>query len=401
MAGELTFKGYVRSDGGVGVRNRLLIIGVDECIDGVCRAVAADYGAEAAVLTNFVTCMLGGNEELVHNLIGVGKNPNVGGVLVVAMGCGSILPEDIAAGIAESGKPCRAMRVIDQGGSRRAIAHGKALAKELHGLMSRDKRTDAPVSKLIVGVKCGGSDASSGLASNPVAGYAADKLLAAGGTVIGGEIIELIGGEKFMLERCVSPAIRDKLDRIIKAEEARWSVPGVETEIMSVGNSVGGITTIEEKTLGALHKYGTHPVEGVLEFNKHGIERPGKPGFYLSEASHLCGAAGTHFAAMGAQMIMWTSGGAGFDNQIVPAIRISGNPVLFTEDQDIDARAIMEGRATSAEIGEELFARLLEVAGGSPTNIEGLAYSYSSIYQKDQRLEKYLNSCKCPELAAR
>ncbi len=401
MAGEITFKGYVRPDGSVGVRNRLLIIGVDECVDGVCRAVAADCGEEAAVLINFVTCMLGGNEELVHNLTGVGKNPNIGAVLVVAMGCGSILPEDIAATIAESGKPCRTMRVMDQGGSRRAIARGKALAEELHEIMSRDRRTDAPIAKLIVGVKCGGSDASSGLASNPVAGYAADKLLEAGATVIGGEIIELIGGEKFMLERCASPAVRDKLARIIKAEEARWSVPGVETEIMSVGNSVGGLTTIEEKTLGALHKYGTHQVEDVLKFSKAGIERPVKPGFYLSEASHLCGAAGTHFAAMGAQMIMWTSGGAGFDNQIVPVVRISGNPALFTEDQDIDARGIMEGRSTCAEIGERLFARLLEVAGGAPTNIEGLAYSYSSIYQKDQRLEKYLEKCACTELAGR
>ena len=161
MAGEITFKGYVRPDGSVGVRNRLLIIGVDECVDGVCRAVAADCGEEAAVLINFVTCMLGGNEELVHNLTGVGKNPNIGAVLVVAMGCGSILPEDIAATIAESGKPCRTMRVMDQGGSRRAIARGKALAEELHEIMSRDRRTDAPIAKLIVGVKCGGSDASS------------------------------------------------------------------------------------------------------------------------------------------------------------------------------------------------------------------------------------------------
>ena len=102
---------------------------------------------------------------------------------------------------------------------------------------------------------------------------------------------------------------------------------------------------------------------------------------------------------MGAHMIMWTSGGAGFDNQIVPAVRISGNPELFTEDQDIDARAIMEGRATSAEIGEKLFTRLLEVAGGAATNIEGLAYSYASIYQKDQRLEKYLESGACPEMS--
>lgn len=392
----ITFKGYLRPDGSVGVRNRLLIIGVDECVDGACRAIAADFGEAAVVLTNFVTCMLGGNEELVHNLINVGKNPNIGAALVLSMGCGSISPEEIAAAVGESGKPVRAFRLMSQGGSAKAIAHGRNLAGELFAEMRRAERADAPISKLVVGVKCGGSDASSGLASNPVAGYAADKIIAAGGTVIGGELIELVGGEEFMLDRCVSPAVREKLRRLIRAEEARWSVPGVEVEIMSVGNSVGGLSTIEEKTLGALHKYGSHPVLDVLEFTKDGLEQPARPGFYLSEASHLCGAAGTHFAALGCQIIMWTSGGAGFNNQIVPVIRISGNPELFTEDQDIDARGIMRGTATSAEIGEQLFSRILEVAGGSPSRIEGVGYSYAGIYQKDQRLEHYLASeCGC------
>lgn len=385
----MKFNGYVRPDGAVGIRNKILIVAVDECADGICRAIAKDFD-EAVVVTNFVTCMMAGNEELLHNIVGVGKNPNVAGVLVIAMGCGSIDPEVVAAPIRETGKPSHSMRVIDLGGTRKAIEHGKALAGEIAEYAAKCERTEVPLSKLILGVKCGGSDASSGLASNPVVGHAADKVLDNGGTVIGGEVIEFIGGEKYLLERCRTPEIREKLDRIIKAEEKRWSIPGAEVEIMSVGNSVGGLTTIEEKTLGALHKFGSHPVDGVLEASRHGIERPEEAGLYLAEVSHLCGASAINFAAMGAQCIVWTSGGAGFNNAIIPVIRVSGNAELFTEDQDIDARAIMRGEATSSEVGDELFDKVLEVANGESTAIEGVGYAYCSIYQKDQRLESCL-----------
>jgi altronate dehydratase large subunit len=386
-----TFRGYTRPDGSVGIRNRLLVIGVDECVDGVCRALAE--GHDAAVLTNHHTCMYAGNEEIVLNMVGVGKNPNVGAVIVVAMGCGSIAPGHVASEIAASGKPVEVLNVIGGGGTRRSIADGRQTAQAMAAKLKSQQRREAPISKLVVGVKCGGSDASSGLASNPVAGSGVDWVVEQGGTAVGGEIIELVGGEKYMLERCVSDEVRRKLDRLIRAEEARWSVSGVETEIMSVGNSVGGITTIEEKTLGALYKYGSHQIQDVLEFNKNKMECPTGPGLYLSESSHLCGAAGTHFAAMGCQLVLWTSGGAGYDTSLVPVVRISGNPKLFNEDQDIDARGIMNGTATHAEVAGALVNKILRVADGEPTNIEGVGYSYSSIYQKDQRLEHYLRSC--------
>ncbi|SIN74835.1 UxaA family hydrolase [Halodesulfovibrio marinisediminis] len=389
----MKFNGYIRPDGSVGIRNSLLIVGVDECCDGICRAIAKDHD-NAIVITNFVTCMQAGNEELLHNIIGVGKNPNIAGVLVVAMGCGSINPEIVAKPIRETGKASLSMRVMDLGGTRKAIEHGRSLAQQLSEEAAKCERTTVPLSKLTVGVKCGGSDASSGLASNPVVGFAADKIIDNGGTVIGGEVIEFIGGEKYLLERCRNDEVRTKLDRIMKAEEKRWSIPGADVEIMSIGNSVGGLTTIEEKTLGALHKFGTHPVEGVLEADRNGIETPDKPGLYLGEVTHLCGASAINFAAMGAQCILWTSGGSGFNNAIVPVIRISGNAELFTEDQDIDARAIMRGEATSDEVGEQLFAKVIEVANGAETAVEGLGYAYCSIYQKDQRLEGCLGLLK-------
>jgi altronate dehydratase large subunit len=385
----MIFNGYLRPDGKVGIRNKILIIAVDECADGICRAIAQDFN-DAVVVTNFVTCMMAGNEELLHNIVGVGKNPNVAGVVVVAMGCGSIDPELVAAPIRDTGKPSYSLKAIEQGGTRKAIEYGKRLATKVSEFAATCERVETPLSELTVGVKCGGSDASSGLASNPTVGVAVDKIIEAGGTVIGGEIIELIGGEKYLLDRCSTPEIREKLCRIIKAEEKRWSIPGADVEIMSVGNSVGGLTTIEEKTLGALHKFGTHPVEGVLEASRHGIETPTEPGLHLAEVTHLCGASAINFAAMGAQCVVWTSGGSGFNNEIIPVIRVSGNSDLFTEDQDIDARSIMRGEATSQEIGQKLFNKIIKTANGSPTAVEGIGYSYCSIYQKDQRIESCL-----------
>lgn len=389
----MNFNGYIRPDGSVGIRNSILIVAVDECCDGICRAIAKDYD-NAVVVTNFVTCMQAGNEELLHNIIGVGKNPNIANVLVVAMGCGSINPEIVAKPIRDTGKTSLSMRVMDLGGTRKAIEHGRTLIAELAEEADKCERTEVPLSKLTVGVKCGGSDASSGLASNPVVGTAVDKLVDNGGTVIGGEVIEFIGGEKYLLDRCRNDEVRAKLDRIIKAEEKRWSIPGADVEIMSIGNSVGGLTTIEEKTLGALHKFGTHSIQGVLEANKDGIERPEEAGLYLAEVTHLCGASAINFAAMGANCILWTSGGSGFNNAIVPVIRISGNDELFTDDQDIDARAIMRGEATSTEIGSQLFDKVLEVANGKETAVEGFGYAYCSIYQKEQRLEACLGLLK-------
>ncbi|VFQ43095.1 UxaA family hydrolase [Desulfoluna butyratoxydans] len=386
-----TFNGYQRADGSVGIRNKLLIAAVDECADGVCRAIARSI-PEAVVITNVVTCMMAGNEELLANIIGCGNNPNVGAVLVVAMGCGSIDPEVVAGPVRATGKPVDTLKIMACGGSKKAIAAGTTKAKSLEAALASTPEVEADLSRLVVGVKCGGSDTSSGLASNPTVGVAVDHMVDQGATVIGGELIELIGGEPYLTKRMADPAVKKTFLELVAAEEKRWNIPGAEVEIMSVGNSTGGLTTIEEKTLGAISKFGSRQVVGVLKAGPEGIERPdpGKPGLYISEATHLCGASAVNFAAMGCQLILWTSGGAGFNNPMVPVIRVSGNPELITEDQDIDATPIMRGEATSREIGAKLIQTICEVACGAPTAIEEVASSFMSIYQKEQRLESCL-----------
>lgn len=385
-----TFKGFARPDGSVGIRNHVLIMAVDECAEGIARAIA-DKISNAVVVTNYNTCMYGGNEEMINTMTQSGINPNVAGALVLAMGCGSIDPEIVSAPIRATGRPAYSLTCVKQKGTRATIQEGLELAKQLEAYAAGVERVDTPVSELIVGVKCGGSDTSSGIASNPSVGRAVDMMVEDGMTVVAGELIELIGCEDILRERAVSEEVADKIVRLIEEEEKRWHIEGADVETMSIGNSVGGLTTLEEKSLGALHKTGTCAIQDVLQINSSGHLKPTKPGMYLSEVTHLCGGAGMHFAALGAHMVLWTTGGAGFNNAIVPVIRVSGNQHLINEDIDIDATGIMRAEEGIDSVANRIVDKVNAVANGEQTNIEEIGYAYCSLYQKDQRLERLLS----------
>ena len=151
---------------------------------------------------------------------------------------------------------------------------------------------------------------------------------------------------------------------------------------MSIGNSVGGLTTLEEKALGALHKTGTRPIQDVLRINAKMTERPTTPGMYLSETTHLCGGSGMHFASLGAQVILWTTGGAGFNNPIVPVIRVSGNAAQITEDIDVDVSGIMKGTDSIHSCADRIIHTLENVVQGEATAIEDIGFAYCTLYQK-------------------
>lgn len=390
----MNFKGYLRPDGTVGIRNRLLIIAVDECCDGIAREIAK-ANEEAVVLTNSYTCMLGGNEETLNQMIATAKNPNVYGALVIAMGCGSIVPSMVVEQIKESGKHAEYFVCQDLGGTRNSIEKGKEILRKMAEKADGLEREKFPMNKLVVGIKCGGSDTSSGIASNPSVGAAADKLIEMGGICIGGELFELQGCQKELDARAVSAEVSQKIERLIENERKRWSVEGTDVETMSIGNSIGGLTTIEEKSLGALHKFGTKDIIDILEINDKVVELPEKSGFYLSEATMLCGGAGVNFASYGAHMILWTSGAAGFENPIVPVIRVSGNEELINDDIDIDATGIMNGNETLDSVSGRIIEKLSAVAGGSKTQLEGIGSSTLTLYQKDQRLDTLLEIRGC------
>lgn len=385
------FQGYKRPNGQVGIRNHILILAIDECAEGIAQSIKQKV-SECVVVTNHYTCMYGGNEEMVNTMIGAALNPNVAGVLVLNMGCGSIDPALIIEPIKQADKTVFNLSIIKSKGTRQTINEGIQLANELASIASKVIPEPTPVSELVIGIKCGGSDTSSGIASNPAVGNATDQLVDFGATCIAGELIELITCEEILRDRAVSEKVADKIERLIMEEERRWHIEGTDVETMSIGNSVGGLTTLEEKALGALHKTGTRPIQDVLEINPQGIQKPTNPGFYLSEATHLCGGSGMHFAALGAQVILWTTGGAGFNNPIVPVIRVSGNAAQITEDIDVDVSGIMSAEQSVVEGGTAVIECLSKVVQGEKTAIEDVGFAFCSLYQKDQRLEKLI--CK-------
>jgi len=386
----MNFKGYLRPDGSVGIRNRFLIVSVDECCDGIARAIAKS-SEDAVVLTNAYTCMLGGNEETLNQMIANAENPNVAAVLVLAMGCGSILPSQVTEPLKATGKPVEALVCQVEGGTRNTVKAGTSILNDFETYAETLKREEFPASKLIVGIKCGGSDTSSGIASNPSVGLAADKLIDLGGACIGGELFELQGCQDELRERTTSDQTYAKIERLIENERRRWSVEGTDVETMSIGNSIGGLTTIEEKSLGAMHKFGSKEIVDILEINDKIVEKPTKSGFYLSEATMLCGGSGVNYASYGAHMILWTSGAAGFENPLVPVIRVSGNEDLINDDIDVDATGIMNGKESLETVADRIISKLSVVASGGATQIEGLGGSTLTLYQKDQRLDTLLN----------
>ena len=388
----MKFMGYKRPNGTVGIRNRILIIAVDECCDGIAKNIAKN-NENAVVLTNWYTCMLGGNEETFNQMVANAQNPNVASVLVIAMGCGSILPSQITNLITD--KPVESFVVQEVGGTKKSIETGRKIINEMQTSIDQLKRVSCEMSDLVVGIKCGGSDTSSGIASNPSVGAAADKLIDLGGICIGGELFELQGCEEPLRKRAVNEDVYQKIDRLINNELLRWSVEGVDVETMSIGNSIGGLTTIEEKSLGALHKFGSKPIVDILEINDKVVEKPTKSGFYLSEATMLCGGSGVNYASYGAQMILWTSGAAGFENPLVPVIRVSGNEDLINDDIDVDATGIMNGTGTIDDVSEDILNTLRDTASGQVTAVEHFGSATMTLYQKDQRLDQLLNiRCK-------
>lgn len=387
----MSFLGYKRADGKVGIRNKILIIAVDECCLGIAKQISKNDD-DCIILINHYTCMLGGNEESFNQLIYTANNPNVVGVVVIAMGCGSILPNSIIKHIKH--KPCYELIVSNKKGTLNTINEGRKIINDLKNYIKTLKREKCELKDLIIGVKCGGSDTSSGIGSNVAVGKMVDKMIDLGATCIGGELFELIGCEEVLAKRAINDKVKDKIYKLIENEKNRWGVEGVELETMSVGNSIGGLSTIEEKSLGALHKMGSKPILDVLQINNEFIETPKENGFYLSEVSMLCGGAGVNFASLGAQMIVWTSASAGFNNPLLPTIRVSANALLINDDIDIDVTGLLDGRLKLSDARDMLVNKIISIANGKKTNIEDYAESAMSLVQKDLRVEKLLKqSC--------
>jgi len=388
----MKFQGYARPDGSVGIRNLILVMAVADCSEPVARMIAEDV--EGAIpITQHYGCIPG--EMVANTLIGVGENPNVGAILVVGMGCEGMPAQALAGRMKKSGKPVEWISVQQLGGTRNAVKEGKRIIKDMSQKLMELKRIEFDISKLIVGVKCGGSDTTSGLAGNPAVGAFVDMFVDAGGSAIMSEPIEAVGAEEPLAKRAVNEKVRKQIYEMIGNEEKRWSVPGAQMEFMCKGNVDGGLTTIEEKSLGAIHKSGSRTIMGVLENSDRLLQKvPEGGGFYLQDGTHMEPMAMSFMAAAGAQIIIFVTGcGGTFGHAIAPLIKVTGNPATFekmSEDMDINAGTIITGEEAIDSVGRRIFDEVMEVASGKYTRGEILGYRNFSVFRTDPRLDALL-----------
>ena len=303
----MNFEGYRRPDGKSGTRNVVVVIPSVGCSQGVARSIA--QGLKGVIyLPNIFGCgQMGQDRTLVRRtLVGFGTNPNVFAALVVGLGCEELAPEEIARGIMSSGRRVEVITIQEVGGTKKTIRLGRKIVTEMLADASRLHREPIPLSELIVGTECGGSDYTSGLASNPAVGTACDLLMAEGGTVILSETPELIGAEHLLAKRARTPEIAHQVLDAVAWWENRAIAAGqnIREGNPSPGNIAGGITTLEEKSLGCIYKAGTGPVEEAI----HYAANPTKKGLvYMDTPAHDIEQL-TGMVAGGAQIVLFTTG---------------------------------------------------------------------------------------------
>jgi altronate dehydratase large subunit len=379
-----TFLGYPRPHGRAGTRNYLAVIPTVFCANEVAWRIAKKFKNARPLLHHQGCAQLQPDvERVTQTLIGLGSNPNVGAVLLVGLGCESVSIQEVYKSLKKRGQNTDKIIIQDLGGMKKAVQRGTGLAAKLDKAMSRIRRKQFPVSRLAVGIKCGSSDASSGLVSNPSVGAASDRLLTSGGSVVFGETTEFFGAEQLLACRAVSAEVAARILEIVERMEDRIRAVGVDMRggQPTPGNIRGGITTIEEKSLGAICKSGSMPINGVLEY---GETLPGKGLFVLDspgrEAEIMTG-----LAAAGVNIIVFsTGGGAPQGYPIVPVIKVAGNPAkcqLMKEHIDIDASGVLRGTLTIEKVAEMIYTDLRRVGSGQKVKAEKSGY--------DQTVEIY------------
>ena len=376
------FLGYRRSNGDVGIRNHLLIIPTVICANQVCTRIAQLVPGTVAIPHQHGCSQIGADKQRTFDVLaGTGKNPNVGAVIVISLGCEVIDPKALAAAIQETGKPVEVIDIQEAGGSVKAIKLGTEIARRLRSELDQMEKTEVPFSELKIGVKCGGSDATSGLASNPALGAAADTLIRNGGTVVIGETTEIIGAEHVLAGRCRTPETAAKLLYIVDRFEKEVERMGEDMRggNPSPGNIAGGLSTIEEKSLGCISKCGTAPIEGVIEY----AERiPGK-GLYFMDSPGNDIECVSGMAAGGVHLVCFTTGrGTPTGSAVIPVIKITGNKQIFermNDNMDVDVSDMLAGTLTLEEAGERIWQEIAEVSRGKETKAELLGHQEFSI----------------------
>lgn len=373
----MKFMGYRRKDGKVGIRNHVLVLATSVCSNKVAEDISRAVEGTTFINNTYGCCQLGVDFTLTRKtIVNTCLHPNVGAVLVVGLGCEGLEPLDIYESIKESGKPVEMLTIQGEKGTLTAYAKGVSIARKFVQEISSIQKECCDISEIILGMECGGSDTTSGLASNPTCGICSDKMVELGGTSILSETTEFIGAEHVVAKRGKTEEISKKILELVCNCEKKAMSLGVDIRGSqpTPGNIVGGLTTIEEKSLGCIHKSGTKEFQGVLDYadipDSHGLLIMDTPGQDIESI--------TGMVAGGAQVIIFTTGrGSPTGNPIAPVIKLTGNKNTFEAMQDnidFDVSDIILGKESIHDAGERLFEEILHVCNGKITKAEALKH---------------------------
>lgn len=379
----MTFYGYRRPDGRVGVRNKVLILPASVCASDTTRIISQQVVGSVTFNNQLGCSQVASDQQLTMDVMaGYAANPNVYGTVVVSLGCENCQMDLVVEAIrARTNKPIRQVIIQEAGGTLKAVDIAVRYAKEMVAEASRLQKQEFPLSELIVGTECGGSDPTSGLAANVLIGELSDRIVSEGGTSILSETTEFIGAEHILARRAATPAVHDRIFEIVDRYEKALRLVGEEVREgnPAPGNKAGGITTLEEKSLGCIHKGGHTPINEVYDYAKQITSKSGlvimdTPG---NDPSSVAG-----MVAGGAQVIVFSTGrGTPTGNPIAPVIKITGNRITFAKMEDnidVDASPLIYG-GNLQEMGDDLLKLVSEVASGRQTKAESLGYTEMSI----------------------
>lgn len=377
------FLGFERDDGSVGVRNKVLILPTVICVNDLATKLESVVNNTIATPHTCGCTQLGDDFNVTYRtLLGTALNPNIHSVLVVGLGCEKVRADKLADDVARHGKWVEVVEV-QRNGYRGCLDKGVEILRRMVSEASKLRRKPVDVSNLVLGLECGGSDATSSIAANPVVGYVSDKLVDLGATVIFSETPEAIGAEHILMKRVVSKELGDKLLNYIKwfEEEVMRSGLDLRGTNPTPGNIAGGITTLEEKSLGAIAKSGSKPIVDVIDY----AERPKHRGVVFMNTPGYDVESVTGMVAGGAQIVVFTTGlGTPTGSAIAPVIKVTANPHTYSKLNDIIdvyVGTVVEGKESIEEAGERLFNEIVNVASGKLTLAELLNHIEYSIWR--------------------
>ncbi len=377
----MEFWGHKRKEGRAGIRNHVLILPTCACGSESCRIAASQVRGAVNIVFNTGCSDVAANTEMSQKVLtGFACNPNVYGVVIIGLGCETVPHNKLREKIqAMTSKPVVSFGIQDEGGTLKTIEKAVRAARDMAAQAAMQQKELCDISELLLGIECGGSDPASGIASNPAVGELSDLLVDLGASTIMSESIEWIGGEHVLAKRAAAPEMHNQIIQVCKDYEEHLKAAGQDCRAgqPTPGNKAGGLSTLDEKSLGCIRKGGTRPIVEVLEQ----AQRPAKTGAIVMDTAGYDISSVTSMVAGGCNAVIFTTGrGTPTGNAIVPVLKVTANAHTYQwmeDNMDVDLSQIITGEKTYQQCGRELLTVIGEVCSGKLTKAE--AYGFSDI----------------------